>query len=99
MAKGLALDGKNILEVLKLDPSQVQKELRRMREKTPKKEPKQTCKLVFMENGVPTACGGIIETTRVMPPFTMHTVIGGPPERPIFSYRSCNKCGSIYAQK
>jgi len=54
------------------------------------------CKLVFMEDGKPQECGGKIEKQTIHRPFGPHSMIGGPPEPPLFSYARCDKCNVLY---
>jgi hypothetical protein len=54
------------------------------------------CKLAVMEDGVPKECGGKIERQQVDRPFSSQSMIGGPPEPPLFSYARCKKCRVVY---
>jgi len=54
-----------------------------------------TCKLVFMKDGKPQECGGVIKKRDVLEPFNLHMPMGSRPET-VLTYDYCEKCRVIY---
>ena len=62
-----------------------------------KREPKRACRIVYMKDGVPIECGGVIREVRVPQSCSMTTPIGGPPRRPVMTYAQCQRCRVMFS--